>query len=78
MKTSELLHSSWLNGKYETGEINTSLPTIEIYDFWEEGSSYFAQGEDAQNTIDEINVIYNTGNLTVEQAIMEYKNVYGY
>lgn len=53
---------SWLNGKLSKNiEINTSLPYVSIYD-------YFAQGEEADNTINEINYIYNTSDCTPLQA----------
>ena len=53
---------SWLNGKLsENIEINTSLPYVSIYD-------YFAQGEDADSVINEINYIYNTTDCTPLEA----------
>jgi len=49
---------SWLHGKHSDKiEINTKLPYVAIYD-------YFAQGDDAENTINEINQIYNTSDCT--------------
>lgn len=48
---------SWLNGKHSTDiEINTRLPYVSIYDF-------FAQGDNAEEIINEINEIYNNEKL---------------
>lgn len=59
---SDLTCSSWLNGKLSKDiEINTSLPYISIY-------YYYAQGEDADNVINEINYIYNSEDCTPLQA----------
>jgi hypothetical protein len=61
------LCSSWLNGKYPAinAEINTRLQYVAI-------GEYFWQGEEADNVIEEINCIYNAGDLTVEQAINQW------
>ena len=67
MKTTTINQSdftciSWLNGKLSaTIEINTKLPYVAIGD-------YFAQGDEADNIIDEINYIYNTTDCTPLQA----------
>jgi hypothetical protein len=45
------LNSSWLNGKYDCGVIDTSLGTVEVFDP-EEG--FFAQDEHAWEIISEI------------------------
>ncbi len=57
------LDSSWLDGHYgEDIEINTSLSYIAIGEF-------FAQGEEADSIIEEINDIYNNQDCTPEEAI---------
>lgn len=57
---------SWLNGKLSKDiEINTSLPYVAIYDF-------FAQGEEADSIIDEINYIYNTQDCTPLEAAQKW------
>jgi hypothetical protein len=49
--------TSWLNGKHSANiEINTRLPYVALYDF-------FAQGENAEEIINEINEIYNNEKL---------------
>jgi len=54
--------TSWLSGKLsENIEINTSLPYVSIY-------GYFAQGEEADEVIKDINYIYNTTESTPLQA----------
>lgn len=53
---------SWISGKLsENIEINTSLPYVSIYDF-------FAQGDEADSVINEINYIYNTTDCTPLEA----------
>ena len=70
MKTENLTCQSWLNGKHSNDiEINTSLPYVSIYDF-------FAQGDDAENIINEINIIYNNENITVFEACKKWANYY--
>ena len=55
----ENLSTIWLNGKHsEDIEINTKLPYVSIYDF-------FAQGEEADKIINEINLIYNNYKLNL-------------
>ncbi len=65
--TNELTCTSWLASKYPAinAEINTSLPYVSI-------GEYFWQGEEADSVINEINVIYNSEEITVEQAISKY------
>lgn len=57
-----------INGKTEEAEINTKLPYIGL------GPSYFAQGEEAENTIDEIHKIWISGDLTTQQAVQQWVN----
>jgi hypothetical protein len=66
----ELTCSSWLHGKHSPEiEINTKLPYVSIYD-------YFAQGEDADNVIEEINLIWNKEDITILQAIEKWASYY--
>jgi len=66
----ELTCRSWISGKHsEEIEINTRLPYVAIYDF-------FAQGDDADNIIEEINLIYNTKNCTPLEACEIWANLY--
>ena len=49
--------TSWLSGKHSANiEINTRRPYVAIYDF-------FAQGDSAEDIINEINEIYNNEKL---------------
>ena len=49
--------TSWISGKHSADiEINTCLPYIAIYDF-------FAQGDSAEDIINEINEIFNNEKL---------------
>jgi hypothetical protein len=72
--------TSWLNGKYENGEINTRLPYVSINNFFGKGEecNYFVQGEDADEVIREIHSIWTSDELTVEEAIEKFKDLYGY
>ena len=48
---------SWISGKHSADiEINTRLPYVAIYDF-------FAQGDSAEDIINEINEIFNNEKL---------------
>jgi hypothetical protein len=68
--SNELTCRSWISGKHsEKIEINTRLPYVAIYDF-------FAQGDDADNVIEEINLIYNTKDCTPLQACEIWANLY--
>lgn len=69
--TNELTCTSWLSGKYPAinAEINTLLPYVSIGD-------YFWQGDEADSVINDINVIYNAEDITVEQAISKYAGYY--
>lgn len=62
----EFTCTSWLSGKLSAEiEINTSLPYVSIYD-------YFAQGEEADQVINEINYIYNTTDCTPLEAAIKW------
>ena len=51
--------TSWLSGKHSANiEINTRLPYVAIYDF-------FAQGDSAEDIINEINEILNLQNAKI-------------
>ncbi len=64
--TTNITCRSWIGGKLsESIEINTSIPYIAIGDF-------FAQGDEADTIIDEINYIYNTTDLTPLQAVEKW------
>jgi hypothetical protein len=61
---------SWLSGKHSADiEINTHLPYVAIYD-------YFAQGEQADEVIKEINHIYNTKDCTPLEACELWASYY--
>ena len=76
------LDGTWLNGKYTVNggivEINTSLPYISIENFWftEEDKTFFSQGEEALQYIQEINEIWQKTNCTIEQAISKFIGIY--
>ena len=56
--------TSWISGKHsEDVEINTRIPYVAIFDF-------FAQGDEADQVINEINTIYNTTDCTPLEACM--------
>lgn len=70
MKNSELTCTSWLNGKHDTDvEINVSYSTVSIGD-------WFFQGEAADEVIDTINVIYNSNDVSVLEAVRIYESQY--
>jgi hypothetical protein len=72
MKTTKNhLSATWLNGKYPEiqAEINTSIGYVAIGEF-------FAQGDEAEAVIAEINEIYNTQDVTVPEAIQIWSNIY--
>lgn len=77
----EMLSPTWLNGKYKNVngfdvEINTSLSYVSFEDINNEDESYYFQGDEADNVIDEINIIYNRHNLTQSEAISRWINLY--
>lgn len=62
--------TSWLHGKHSEGiEINTRLPYVAI-------NNYFVQGDEAENTINEINEIYNKQDCSVLEAINIWSGYY--
>ncbi|MFA6482301.1 MAG: hypothetical protein WCW62_06975 [Bacteroidales bacterium] len=61
------LNISWLHGKFECGEINTSLGTVEVY-----SEEFFAQGDDAFGVIEEIRSIWINSDVSVEQAFSSW------
>jgi len=69
------LNSSWLHGKYvidnQNVEINTSLPYISIEGY---RTDFFSQGEDAENIIEEIRLIWVSGDITQSEAIQRWIN----
>ena len=77
----EMLSPTWLNGKYKdvngfNVEINTSLSYAYFENINDEDESYYFQGDEADNVIDEINAIYNRHNLTQSEAIARWINLY--
>lgn len=77
----EMLSPTWLNGKYKDVngfdvEINTSLSYAYFENINDENESYYFQGDEADNVIDEINAIYNRHNLTQSEAIARWINLY--
>lgn len=77
----EMLSPTWLNGKYKDVngfdvEINTSLSYAYFENINDENESYYFQGDEADNVIDEINAIYNRHNLTQSEAISRWINLY--
>ena len=66
----QLTCPSWLHGKHSPEiEINTMLSYVSIYDF-------FCQGEEADNIINEINIIYNNHDISVLEAIEKWASYY--
>lgn len=61
------LNITWLHGKYQCGEINTALGTVEIFE-----SDFFAQGDDAYRIIEEIRAIWLKSDVSVEQAFASW------
>lgn len=71
------LDTTWISGKHEAGEINVAYSYVDIYNFFEDQSLY-AQGEDANNIINDIHKLWIDNNITVNEAIKQYRNMYGY
>lgn len=68
--------TSWLSGKHLINgfeaEINTSLSFVSL------SETFFAQGEEADIIIDEINLLYNNcPDLNQTEAIQQYVNSMG-
>ena len=82
MESKEFLSETWLNGKYKdvngfNVEINTSLSYAYFENINDENESYYFQGDEADNVIDEINAIYNgKDNFTQSEAIARWINTY--
>lgn len=77
----KMLSPTWLNGKYKdvngfNVEINTALSYVSFDCINNEDESYYFQGDEADNVIDEINIIYNRHNLTQSEAIARWINLY--
>jgi hypothetical protein len=61
------LNITWLHGRFECGEINTSLGTVEVY-----SEDFFVQGDDAYRIIEEIRGIWLRSDVCVEQAFSSW------
>lgn len=77
----KMLSPTWLNGKYKdvngfNVEINTALSYVSFDCINNEDESYYFQGDEADNVIDEINIIYNKHDLTQSEAIARWINLY--
>ena len=72
MNTIEL-NETWLHGKYDNGEINTSLSYVAVND-----PDWFFQGEEANNVISEIHKYWMNNEATTEQAFNWWINTYLY
>ena len=63
---------TWLNGKYENGEINTSLSYVSV-----NSPEFFVQGCGADEIIKEVhNIWINNSDYTQEQAFDAWINMY--
>ena len=72
------LDESCIAGKYESGEINTVYSYVSIPDFWSDGSDLYLQGEEACEAITEIFNLWDGGDMTQNEAIEKYKNIYSH
>jgi hypothetical protein len=64
--------TSWLHGRHsENVEIDTKIPYVSIY-------NHFAQGDEAEGIIYEINQIYNSEDLTPLKACEKWASIYLY
>ena len=71
MKTNiETLTTSWLNGKYKNGEINTWLPFVSVND-----PEFYADGEDAERIIEDIYNYWLNGKVGQEDAFNWWINL---
>jgi hypothetical protein len=70
-------NETWLHGKYIVSnhkvEINTSLPYFAIDGY---RIDFFQQGEEAQNTINELHAHWLRNNCTIEESIQWFINTY--
>ena len=64
-------HESWLHGKYENGEINTSLSYVAV-----NSPEFFAQGDAACDIIDEMHQYWVDNDVTQEEAFNNWINLY--
>ena len=75
MKTTTIetmeLNETWLNGRYENGEINTSLSFVSVND-----PEFYADGEDAERIIEDIYNYWLNGNIGQEDAFNWWINLY--
>lgn len=60
-----------MNGKYENGEINTSLPYVAV-----NSPEFFSQGDDAHEIITEIHQYWIKNDVTTEEAFNNWINLY--
>jgi len=58
------LNTSWLHGKYEAGEINVNTSYVHFYE-----PDFFAQGNDADEIIDQIHEIWILNDVSVNEAM---------
>ena len=68
--------SSWLNGKYRcsngcTVEINSNLPYIAVDDADGE-SMFYAQGDEADDVLDELMQMWNSNDEWTQQQVIEH------
>jgi len=65
------LNETWLHGKYDNGEINTSLEYIAVND-----PDFFVQGDNAAEIISEIHKHWLIGDTTQEESFNWWVNLY--
>lgn len=61
-------NETWLNGKYNNGEINTLFSYVAV------NPDFFCQGQEADEIISEIHQIWINSDLTQEQAFNQWIN----
>jgi hypothetical protein len=64
------LNESWISGKGQGYEINAAYSTVSI------GTEFFCQGESADIIISEIHSIWMAGDLSVDDAVKLWSNIY--
>jgi len=66
------INETWLHGKYLNGkaEINTYLPFVSF-------GEYFLQGDEADQAIKEIYGIWSIQDVTQEEALLQWANIWG-
>ena len=67
------LNETWLNGKYDNGEINTSLGYVAF-----NSPDFFFQGDDGEQCIKEIYTYWLKNDCTTEEAFNWYCNTFLY